>query len=299
MKPIEQDKLLYPEILAPRPKDANKKSVGSVMIVAGSEGMSGAATLCCEAAMRAGAGYVLLVFPKSLNNIYTKLIPEVLTLPCDETKDKTLALSSFDRIIEEAKKYDVILIGPGLSQHEETRHLICKLFKRLKDLQKNVVLDADGLNAFSGHVELLTEWGDNKTVLLPHAGEMARLCDLDVDNVERDREWLVRKKAKKWKSILVIKGYETVISDGERVIINKSGGPALATAGTGDALAGMTAAYWAANINLPFESVATAVFLHGLAGDMVSEKLGERSVLATDVINMLPEAVKNVLKKLD
>jgi len=97
----------------------------------------------------------------------------------------------------------------------------------------------------------------------------------------------------------VIKGYETVISDGERVIINKSGGPALATAGTGDALAGMTAAYWAANINLPFESVATAVFLHGLAGDMVSEKLGERSVLATDVINMLPEAVKNVLKKLD
>ncbi len=296
MKPIEQDKLLYPEILAPRPKEAHKKSVGSVMIVAGSEGMSGAATLCCEAAMRAGAGIVLLAFPKSLNDIYTRLIPEVLTLPSDETKDKTLALSSFDKILEAAKKYDVILIGPGLSQHEETRHLICKLFKGLKDLQKNVVLDADGLNAFSGHVELLTEWGDNKTVLLPHAGEMARLCNLDVDNVQRDREWLVRKKAKKWKSILVIKGYETVISNGDKVIINKSGGPELATAGTGDALAGMVSAFWAGNINSYFEAVATAVFLHGLAGEMVSEKLGERSVLATDVIDMLPEAIKQSLK---
>lgn len=295
MKPIEQDKLLFPQILAPRPKDAQKRSVGRVMIVAGSEGMSGAATLCCEAAMRAGAGIVLLAYPSSLNDIYTRLIPEALTLPSDETKDKTLALSSLDKIFEKAKEYDVILIGPGLSQHEETRHLICKLFKRLKDLQKNVVLDADGLNAFSGYTELLTEWGDGKTVLLPHAGEMARLMSLDVDNIERDREWLVKKMAKKWKSILVIKGFKTVISDGDRVIINKTGGPELATAGTGDALAGMTAAYWAANIKLPFEAVATAVYLHGLAGDMVSEKMGERSVLATDVINMLPEAVKSVL----
>ncbi|MFA6296674.1 MAG: NAD(P)H-hydrate dehydratase [Patescibacteria group bacterium] len=299
MKPIEQDKLLFPEILAPRPKEAHKKSVGSVMIVAGSDGMSGAATLCSEATMRAGAGIVLLAFPKSLSEIYTKLIPEVLTLPCDETKEKTLALSSLDKILEEAKKYDVILIGPGLSQNNETRKLICELFKNLKNLHKNVVLDADGLNAIAGQIELLEKLGDNKTILLPHAGEMARLTNKDVDNIQRDREWLVRKKAKEWKCVLVIKGYETVISDGERVIINKSGGPELATAGTGDALAGMVAAHFAGNVNLPFEATATAVYLHGLAGDMVSKKLGERSVLATDVINMLPEVIKKVLNKLD
>lgn len=292
MEIFYQNKLLFPEILAPREKEVHKKSVGQVMIVAGSRGMTGAAILACEAAMRAGAGVVLLAFPEGLQDIFKKLPPEIMTIACKETEDQTLALAAFDDIFEKAQEFDVILMGPGLSQHEETRHLICKLYKYSKQKNKRVVLDADGLNAFSGHVDLLEKQGDGKTILLPHSGEMARLCNRSVDYVKRKRKWYIRKKAKKWDSIVVYKGYETIISNGEETVMNETGGPALATAGTGDVLAGIVGAFWAANLKEHFEAAATAVYIHGLAGDLAARELGERSVMASDVIEYLPLAIK-------
>lgn len=289
MKKILQDKLLFSGILKKWPKRIHKKARAKIFIIAGSKGMTGAAALTCQAAYRSGAGLVKLAFPESLLEIYQKILKEVLTLPCPETKNQTLSSKAKNLILKAIKDYDLVVIGPGLSQNKETQKLIQELFIEIK---KPIILDADGLNALAKKVELFKK-RRLPTVITPHPGEMARLCCLKVNEVQKNREQLAFKKAKEWKVIIVLKGYQTVIAEPSgKIVINQSGGPGLATAGTGDVLDGILAVLWAENLNRSFEAVCTAVYLHGLAGDLAVKKIGERSVIASDVIKYLPEAIK-------
>lgn len=290
MKIIIQDKLLFPEILKPRKKTAHKKICGRVLVVAGSLGMTGAAALVCKAAFRAGAGVVTLAFPKSLDEIYKKIFIETMTLPCPETKDRTMSKKAFRLIMRKSKDFDIIAVGPGLSRNKDTAFLIRKLLKKLK---KPVVLDADGLHALASNMRIL-EKRKAPTIITPHPGEMADLLKTKPEKILEERKKFIPLFSKRYKVVTVLKGHETIVVDSEgRIVINKVGGPELATAGTGDVLVGIISAFWAANIKKPFESACTGVFIQGLSGQKAKEELGTYSVIASDLIEFLP----NILRK--
>lgn len=300
MKPVIQNKILFPEILAPRPKDVHKKQCGRVLVVAGSKGMTGAAVLTCRAALRAGAGIVTLAFPETLGEIYRDLLPEVMTIPCPATSDGALSYKTLETILEKSVEFDVVAVGPGISKNEETQILVRELMVKLK---KPLILDAESLNALIGHTDKLLAQRQEETIITPHEGEMAGLVNKDLESVrviKEDKVRAAREYAQKWLVNIVLKGSGTVIAEpGGEMIINGSGGPALATAGTGDVLTGIIAAFWVQNLHWPFRSACTAVYLHGLAGDKAAEKLGERSVVASDVIEWLPEVMKKALAEKD
>lgn len=287
--PTIQNKLLFPEILAPRPGSVHKKQCGQVLVVAGSRGMTGAAVLTCRAALRAGAGIVTLAFPETLTEIYADLLPEVMTIPCPATDEGTLSYEALKVLLKKSADFDVVAIGPGLSRNKETQKLVREL---VVELDKPLVLDADGLNALVGQADKLLTQRKRETIITPHEGEMARLTSLR--NIKNNRTKIAQNHAQKWLVNIILKGPETIIAgpDGQAVL-NKSGSRALATAGTGDVLTGILATLWAQNIKQPFESASTAVYLHGLAGDKAASKLGKRSVIASDVIEWLPEVTKD------
>ncbi len=295
VEPINQDRILFPQILGKRSKNTHKKACGKVFIIAGSRNMTGAAALTAKAAMRSGAGYVTLAFPEKLANIYRELLLEVTTVPCLQTKAGTLSEEALDLLIKKSKGYDVVAIGPGLSQNKDTAQLIRNFILKV---QKPLVIDADALNALKNNAGILKK-RIKKTIITPHPGEMSNLSGLSINEIQNDRDGIARRYAKEWKVILVLKGYHTVIAypDG-RTIINMTGGPSLATAGTGDVLLGVIAAFWADNIKKPFDATSTAVYLHGLAGDVATEKIGEKSVIASDVIDILPEVIKIAQEKI-
>lgn len=292
-EPINQDRLLFSEILTKRPIDSHKNKCGRVLIIAGSLGMTGAAALSCRAAMRAGAGIVTLAFPEKLSNIFRQLLLEVITVPCPQTNEGSLAYDSLPILLEKSKDFDVVALGPGLSKNKETEKLIRDFIIKVK---KPAILDADGLNAFAFKMDLLKR-RKYKTVITPHPGEMSNLSGLSIEEIQENRVEAAQNYAKEWNSIVILKGYNTVIASADgRTVINKTGGPALATAGTGDVLLGIIAALWAQNIKKPFNASCTAVYLHGLAGDMAAKELGERSVIASDVIEYLPKALKQTAR---
>lgn len=289
-----QNKLLYPEILKKRPNNIHKKQCGKILIIAGSKGMTGAAVLACRAAIRAGAGIVTLAYPASLVEIYKELLPEVMTLPYHKTRKGTLRHKALNLILEKSEEFDIVLIGPGLSKNKDTQKLVQDLVLKLP---KPILLDADGLNALESKTELFLK-RNNYKIITPHEGEMAKLTGLSVKEIQKDRIDIASKYAKEWKAVVVLKGYETIIAKPSgKTTINKTGGPSLATAGTGDVLAGIIASLLAENIKKPFEAACTGVYLHGIAGDLAEKKLGERSVIASDVIEYLSEAIKSSMSK--
>lgn len=282
--------------MPPRPSASHKGSYGRVLVVAGSTGMTGAAALASEAALRAGAGLVTLATPKHLNPILEGLLPEVMTLPLPETDAGSLAASATSTILEFAEKTKSILaIGPGLSQHPETVSLVHQLIRenRAQGLDLRMVVDADGLNALAQDKEtisLLT----NEAVLTPHPGEMARLTKTPIPTLESDRIGTAQQFASKYGVTLVFKGAPTVTSDPNgNLWINSTGNPGMATGGMGDVLTGVIAGLMAQSI--PSErAAALGVYLHGLAGDIVAERLGMPGLTASDVLKAVPQAISSL-----
>ncbi|MEW6407432.1 MAG: NAD(P)H-hydrate dehydratase [Patescibacteria group bacterium] len=304
MKLIIQNKLLFPEILKKWPRDIHKKQRAKIMIIAGFQEMIGAAALTTLAAYRVGAGIVMLAVPGHLEKYYRQVPLECLILPCPQTREGSISLKAEKLILEKSVEYDVVILGPGLSKNRETQKLVQRLVVKLK---KPLILDADGLNAMVGKISLFRR-RKFPTILTPHEGEMARLCEVSAQKIHKNREKFASQKAKEWSVVLVLKGYQTIIANNNVVnstrsckndnivIINRSGGPSLATAGTGDVLSGVIAVLWAENLKNPVKAAATAVFLHGNAGDKAAKKLGERSVMASDVIKYLPEVIQKTSK---
>lgn len=267
-----------------RPRNAHKGEFGKIFILAGSEGYTGAPVLAARAALRTGAGLVYLGVPRDIYPIVAVKCDEAMPFPLPE---------DYPAILEKARSCDVALIGPGLGQAPETGRLVLRL---LSDLDIPVVLDADGINALAGHIDVLDR-RTALTVLTPHEGEFARLtgCALPV----RDRLSAARSFARDHGCVLVLKGAGTVTAapDGA-AYINTTGNPGMAKGGSGDVLAGMTAALLGQkhlrreDRDNTVELAAQAVQLHGLAGDLCAKKLGEYAMLPTDLIEALPEILR-------
>ena len=284
--------------IPPRPLFSHKGSYGRVLVVAGSTGMTGAAALASEAALRAGAGLVTLGTPKHLNPILEGLLPEVMTLPLPETDAGSLSVSATASILEFAiKTKSILAIGPGLSQHPETVSFVHQLIRenREQGLDLRMVIDADGLNALA-HVRETLSLFNSDAVLTPHPGEMARLTSTSVPVLEKDRISTAQQFASKYGVTLVFKGAPTVTSTPNgNLWVNSTGNPGMATGGMGDVLTGVIAGLMAQGI--PSENAAAlGVYLHGLAGDIVAERSGMPGLIASDVLKAVPEAIFSLVQ---
>jgi NAD(P)H-hydrate epimerase len=276
-------------LIRPRPATSNKGNFGHVLVIGGSLGKAGAAAMAGMSALRTGAGLSTIATPKSVLATVAGFHPEVMTEPLDETTAGTISLRSLTRVNELAKGKTVLAIGPGISRHAKTSEFVRALVKRS---ETPIVLDADGLNAFENHAKELT--GQKRTLIItPHPGEMARLLGSTVPAVQRDRLNVARKFARDHQLIVVLKGHRTLVAqpDGE-IWVNTTGNPGMATGGTGDILTGMVAGLVAQNPKQVLEAVIAAVHLHGLAGDVARETMGEHSLVATDLVKALPEAFR-------
>jgi hydroxyethylthiazole kinase-like uncharacterized protein yjeF len=274
-------------MVAPRPAESNKGSYGHVLVLGGSLGKAGAAAMAGMAALRAGAGLSTVATAQSVIGTVAGFHPELMTEPLAETKAGAIATSARDRIVELAEGKSAIAIGPGISRNPQTTELIQSL---VAVLEVPIVLDADGLNAFEGRSDELS--GKGRTlVITPHPGEMARLTGSTVAEVQKDRLGVARKFARQHELIVVLKGHRTLVvqPDGE-AWVNTTGNPGMATGGTGDILTGMVAGMIAQHPKEPFAAVLAAVSLHGFAGDVMRERVGEHSLVATDLLLGLPEA---------
>ncbi len=275
--------------VAPRPVESNKGSYGHVLIIGGSFGKAGSVAMAGMAVLRSGAGLSTVATAKSALPTVAGFHPELMTEQLSETDSGTISGSAQDPIVELAKGKTVVAIGPGISREPQTSALVRSLIAKL---QLPIVLDADGLNAFEGRTDELN--GKGRTlVITPHPGEMARLSGLTIADVQNDRLGVARRFAREHELIVVLKGHRTLVvqPDGE-AWVNTTGNPGMATGGTGDILTGMVAGMIAQHPKDAFHAVLVAVHLHGLAGDVAHEKLGEHSLVATDLLRGLPEAFR-------
>ncbi len=279
-------------LIGPRRADANKGNFGHVLVIGGSVGKAGAAAMAGMAALRAGAGLSTVCTPKSVLPTVAGFHPEVMTEPLEETEAGGISMRALDRRVDALVEGKTVLaVGPGISRHAEAAEFARTIVKKYKI---PIVLDADGLNAFEGHAADLNGRA-RSLVITPHPGEMARLAGSTVAAVRRDRLNVARTFAREHEVIVVLKGHRTLITqpDGE-VWVNTTGNPGMATGGTGDILTGMISGFIAQNPDRIVEAMIAAVHLHGLAGDVACESMGEHSLVATDLLKALPEAFRRV-----
>jgi hydroxyethylthiazole kinase-like uncharacterized protein yjeF len=277
----------FAPLIDQRPRESNKGNYGHVLVVGGSVGKAGAAAMAGMSALRAGAGLATVATPKSVLATVAGFHPELMTEPLPETESGTIAENAGDRLDELVKGKSVLAIGPGISRLPQTSALVRALVARS---QLPTVLDADGLNAFEGHGDELSGKG-RLLVITPHPGEMARLAGCSVADVQKDRLGMARTFAHQHELVVVLKGHRTlVVTPGGEAWANTTGNPGMSTGGTGDILTGIVAALIAQNPNDAMLAVLAAVHLHGLAGDVMLESVGEHSMVATDLLRGLPEA---------
>lgn len=271
--------------LPPRGPDGHKGDYGRVLIVAGSRGMSGAAILAARAALRGGAGLVFVASPQTASTIVAASEPCCLTIPLSEDAAGRFDTAALPALVESAGKSDVVAIGPGLGQSPAVARVVMDLTEATRT---PIVLDADGLNAFVGRVKHLESLGSD-AIVTPHPGEFARLLGVKTAEVQQRRAELAIDFARRTGNITVLKGHETIVTDGTRVYTNATGNPGMGTGGSGDVLTGLLAALIAQELEL-FDATVLAVYLHGLAGDLAAQQVGEISLIASDLITYLPAA---------
>lgn len=286
--------LITPELvrewLPARPSGAHKGTFGRVLIVAGSRGMTGAACLAGEAALRAGAGLVTVAVPETLHDIIEAKLTEVMTAPLPDNGKGCLSKEAGQAILSLLEDKDVLAIGPGLSTGPEVATLVREL---LPSIRVPCVLDADALNALAGAGELLRKV-QAPVIITPHPGEMARLTGVSIREIQGDRLTATSRAALDWNVLVLLKGARTVVADpGGAIYINPTGNPGMATAGSGDVLTGCIAALAGQGLD-PSRAAAAGAYLHGLAGDLAAREKGMMGLVAGDLVLTLPEAIRNL-----
>lgn len=283
------DKNIVKRAVPNRPDNANKGTMGTLLSICGSFGMAGAAILAGKSALRCGVGLEKLAIPKSIYPIAAVSILESVFLPLSETSDGKISRTNIPRLLLEAKKSTAVLLGCGLSVCDDTKALV-KSF--VENCTAPMVLDADALNCIADNPEILKK-RKSDIIITPHPGEMGRLCGITAKEVNADRVDVALSFAKKYGIITVLKGSGTIIaSPNGQALLNTTGNSGMATGGSGDVLAGMTAGLLAQGKSA-FDCAAAAVYLHGLAGDFAAEKLGKISMLPSDIIEFIPKAFKS------
>jgi NAD(P)H-hydrate epimerase len=278
-------------LLPKRPWNAHKNSAGRVFVIAGSAGMTGAAALASEAALRSGAGIVRVGCPSSLNDILEVKLTEALTVPLPEVRKKRcLSLRAMGELRKTASASDAVAVGPGLGTYFETAELIRRFVSRYEG---KVVLDADGINAFRGARDALAA-AACELVLTPHAGELSRLMETPSADIAAHPIESARRAALELGKIVLLKGPNTVIADPSgRVWLNPTGCEALATAGSGDVLTGLVAGFAAQGLDL-LHAAALGAYVHGLCGEIAEEYVGKRGVIAGDLVDVISDACNRI-----
>lgn len=273
--------------IAPRAPDAHKGTAGHACVLAGSRGKTGAASLICLGAARAGAGLVTLFIPESLNPILEVKLTEPMTLPIPETPEQAPALSALHLVLDFVRDKQALAMGPGISTGEETAALVKELVLKVPC---PMVLDADAITAISDDPGILRK-SCSPLVLTPHPGEMARLLGCSPKDVQQNRTETASKFSKDFGVYLVLKGRRTIIASPDgRLAVNNSGNPAMASGGMGDALTGIIAGFLAQGIG-PFEAACLGAYVHGEAADQIISGVATRGLLATDVLDEIPRVI--------
>jgi ADP-dependent NAD(P)H-hydrate dehydratase len=273
--------------LAQRPADSNKGTFGRVLVISGSMGMSGAAVLCGSAALRSGAGLVRVAVPTDILPIVAAGNPCYMTAPMPQDEHGRFSDSAVPGLLSLAQGNNVVAMGPGFGRSPAITALVSAL---LTQLPMPVVLDADGLNAL--HTDRLGE-RTAPLVMTPHPGEFSRLSGLDIPTIQGRRQEVASRFAAEHGVILVLKGQGTVVTDGKRIFVNTTGNPGMATAGSGDVLTGVIAAFLAQGLE-PFDAAQLGVYIHGFAGDMARDALGEVGMIAADLLTYLSQAIRRL-----
>ena len=270
------------KILPDRDKEAHKGNFGKILLLCGSRGYTGAAYLAAMGALRSGAGLIFLGVPESIYEIEAVKLNEPVVFPLPDEAGR-LSAGAVSEILERLPVMDAILIGPGLGQSEGTFAVVQAV---LENAQCPVVLDADGINVMAAHKDIL-RGRTNPTVLTPHAGEFARLGG----DAKADRSAEAEAMARALGCILLLKGHHTVITDGTSTYINPTGNPGMAVGGSGDLLSGIIVSLLGQGIE-PLEAAACGAWLHGAAGDICAEEIGQYGMLPIDMLTVLPRLLK-------
>jgi ADP-dependent NAD(P)H-hydrate dehydratase len=272
--------------LKPRAVDGHKGDYGKVCIIAGSVGMSGAAALAGRAALRAGAGLVRVATPKSVLPIVAAIEPSFTTIALPEDSAGRISAKAIHAVLEAVGQNDAVAFGPGVGISGTLRSILESL---LDQQNLRLVVDADGLNNLAG----IKNWPARlkaELILTPHPGEMKRLWSgLLREELPAEKPEQALQLAQRTNTVVVLKGAGTVVTDGEKVYINKTGNPGMATAGSGDVLTGIITALLGQGLS-DFDAAVLGVYIHGLAGDIAAEKIGRVSMMTTDIIDSLPDA---------
>ncbi|MFH1519926.1 MAG: NAD(P)H-hydrate dehydratase [Candidatus Omnitrophota bacterium] len=279
-----------PVQLLKRKPDTHKGDYGHLLVLGGSRGLSGAVCLAARAALKIGTGLVTVGVPRSLNNIFELKLTEVMSLPLAD-KGGALSQEAFGAIKKFLKKVDLIVVGPGAGLRVSTKKLIIRV---ISEIDKPLIVDADALTALATNLEVLSKRKTKTLILTPHLGEFSRLLRLDIGKIKKNRKELVKEFALRHNLTLVLKGHHTLVSNGKETYENKTGNPGMATAGSGDVLSGIVAGLASQGID-QFEAAKFAVYLHGLAGDYAAEDKTENCLIASDIIEYLPRAIKGLL----
>ena len=298
MKP-ELQRVTSTAKLPARPRDAHKGDFGRVLVVGGSRGMIGAVSLAANAALRSGAGLVTLAAPRTVQLAAATLCPCATSLPLTCDAEGKLSAACVPEVLAAASNCDVLAIGPGMGLGTAQQNVVRAAMEQSKPL----VIDADGLN----NLAKIDGWARLRVcplVLTPHPGEFARLTGRSVTEIQSDRNGAAVLAARTWFGeagddapplVVVLKGADTVVTDAARMYVNDTGNPGLATGGSGDVLTGVTAALIAQDL-APFEAACLAARVHGRAGDIAAEQLGEPSLIATDLLEYLPPAMRELAR---
>lgn len=262
--------------------NANKGSLGHQLNICGSYKMPGAAVISAKGALRSGVGLLKCLFPKSIYPVMTTHLTQPVFAPLTENEEKTISMGALTSILGELTWADSVVIGCGIGVNDDTQVIVNQVIRECK---KPLVIDADGINCLNFSIDILQD-KNAPVILTPHPGEMARLTQKTVDEVQKNRISTAKKFAKKHNVILVLKGANTVVTDGKRVKINTTGNPGMAMGGTGDLLSGMLGAFLAQGME-PFDAACAGVYIHGLCGDITARELSKRSMTVDDMAELL------------
>lgn len=276
------------ENLPHRPDDAHKGTMGTMLNISGSYSMAGACILSSMSALRTGVGLLKVALPDSIYPIVSSNVYEAVFLPY-KSGNGTVECSFLDKAIDEAKKADSVLLGCGLSLSDDTVSFVSEF---VKNCTTKLLIDADGINAISKNINILKEKKAD-IVLTPHIKEMSRLCGESVEYILENRQSVAESFAKEYSVVVVLKGKNTIITDGENTYVNPTGNSSMAKGGSGDVLSGIIASLMAQGVSA-MNSAVIGVYIHGLSGDVSADLMSKTSALPRDIIDALPKVFKAI-----
>lgn len=280
-------------IISKRNKNTHKGDYGRALIIGGSRGMTGSMFLSSRACMKTGVGLLYTLVPESLENILSvKLTEEIIKI--GRSSEGYFTDEALEDILKASKNMDAIAIGPGMGNNMVNTYLIGEI---IKNIRVPLVIDADGINSISRDLSLFSN-KNSEIIITPHPGELSRLLDIPIEEIQKNRIYYSKYTSKKYNIIVVLKGYETIVCSGDEIYINNTGNPGMATAGSGDVLTGIITSFAAQGVEA-FDASKLGVYVHGLAGDLAAQSNGEFSMMASDILNVIPDIIQILLSKGD